>query len=86
MNTPKSKWIETKSNEEVKVELRRKLTLFKLKVYPFLRSLNMEFFMRLAIFGGILYGINYATRDTEGVIMTIPEGTSSATKFSKTLG
>jgi hypothetical protein len=41
--------------EEIKVELSRRVTQIKLKTIPFLKTLDLSFFLRLAFFGGIVY-------------------------------
>lgn len=38
--------------------MKRKVTQFKLRVIPFLKTLDLSFFMRLAFFGSLLYGVS----------------------------
>ena len=73
--------------KQIKVELYRKITLFKLQMLPFIRTLDFSFFVRLALFGGVLYvfGNRFKTLNEERVVCK-QEGPDSPTRFSKTFG
>ena len=73
--------------KQIKVELYRKITLFKLQMLPFIRTLDFSFFARLVLFGGVLYvfGNRFKTLNEERVVCK-QEGPDSPTRFSKTFG
>lgn len=47
--------IETKSTKQIKVDISRKMTLAKLQMIPFLKTLDASFFVRAALFSGVIY-------------------------------
>lgn len=72
---------------EVKVELRRKWTQVKLKSIPFLKSLDASFFVRVAIFASVLYGIGLMLKQSKEFMVAVKEeGSSTPNKYSKTFG
>ena len=73
--------------KQIKVELYRKITLFKLQMLPFIRTLDFSFFARLALFGGVLdvFGNRFKPLNEERVVFK-QEGPDSPTRFSKTFG
>lgn len=80
-------FIEKRSTEEIKVELQRKMTQFKLRAIPILKTLDLGFFIRLAFFGGIIYAFGNMAMRSNDVLMTVKEDPSnSPNKFSKTFG
>jgi hypothetical protein len=48
-----------KTNEEIKIEISRRITQIKLKTIPFLKTLDLSFFLRVALFGGIVYILGF---------------------------
>lgn len=46
----------------MKVELSRKITTAKLRMIPFLKTLDASFFMRVAFFSGILWFFTQRTK------------------------
>ena len=69
------------------MELSRKVTQVKLKVVPFLKTLDLSFFMRLAFFSGIVYMLGKMMSGSHDFKVPIEEeGSNSPNKFSKTFG
>ena len=69
----------------MKVELKRKQTRFMLRVIPFLKTLNADFFIRVVLFGGMLYyALQMMRTASEKVVMLKEPPRNSPTKFSKT--
>lgn len=63
------------------------MTRYKLSVMPFLKTLDFSFFIRVALFGGILalFSIRLGKTSEERVVCK-QEGPESPTRFSKTFG
>jgi hypothetical protein len=69
------------------VELQRKFTQFKLKVVPVLKTFDAGFFVRLALFTGVVYMFgSMAARSSDVMIAVKEDKSNSPNKFSKTLG
>ncbi len=79
--------MERKDWKQIKIELSRKMTRVKLQLLPFLRSLDMTFFMRLFFFGGVLFLFSNRLKTLESEKVTCKqEGLDSPTRYSKTFG
>lgn len=73
--------------EEIKVELSRRITQIKLKTIPFLKTLDLGFFIRVAIFGGIVYFLGFGMANSKDLKVSVKEeGSNSPNKYSKTFG
>ena len=69
------------------MELSRKVTQVKLKVIPFLKTLDLNFFVRLIFFSGIVYICGKTMSGSQDFKVPIEEeGSNSPNKFSKTFG
>ena len=73
--------------QQIKVELKRKITHYKLRVIPTLKTLDFSFFMRLGVFCGVIYVLSTRlnTLESEKVVCQ-QEGPDSPSRFSKTFG
>ena len=56
------KFIEKKSADQIRVDISRKITSAKLQLIPFVKTLDAGFFIRVALFTGVLY---YVLKRTE---------------------
>ena len=79
------KFIETKPWQQTKVEFKRAFTTAKLQAYPFFKTLDFSFFVRLTFFAGVCYycakqGSSY---NQEKVVCKQPDA-MSPTRHSKT--
>ena len=69
------------------MELSRKVTQVKLKVIPFLKTLDLNFLVRLVFFSGVVYICAKTMGGSQDFKVPIEdEGSNSPNKFSKTFG
>ena len=65
----------------------RKVTQFKLKTIPILKTLDLNFFVRLAFFCGVVYLCGQMMSGSQDIKVPVKEeGSSSPNKYSKTFG
>ncbi len=57
--------IKVKSNEEIKIHFKRMYTQYKIKSMLFVRSLDYSFYLRVLIFGGVVYLVLYQMQSNE---------------------
>ncbi len=60
--------MEKRDWKEVKVELSRRVTMIKLKTIPFLKTLDLSFFIRLVFFVGVVYMIEQMVKGEDVMV------------------
>ncbi|CDW83955.1 UNKNOWN [Stylonychia lemnae] len=83
----KQQLYQKKSREEIRVELSRMVTKFKLRSINVLRTLDANFFARFAVFIGLLYYLSRFSKQFEASKQYLAEpDRNSPNRFSKTFG
>ena len=73
--------------QELKIMIQRTYISFKLRTFPVLKTLNMDFFVRLVVFSGILwYTLQRTSHIEQEKVMCEQPHANDGNRFSKTFG